>query len=139
MREDQVGFFVYVVAVFMVVGVGIGGGLWYFFYREGVDPFAARSHESTTSGFIEASGTGEGAPVGRRKEDINDDGVINQTDVGIVKQNTGCAGGQPCWSRVVGKTLSGDNPIYASDLDMNGDDTISEEDANYVSSRIGTR
>lgn len=59
-----------------------------------------------------------------KKEDINKDGKVDQVDEAIIQKHFGCQLKQPCWTTVIGKTLSGDNPIYTSDLDMNGDNII---------------
>ncbi len=53
------------------------------------------------------------------KLDINRDGKVNYTDVQIINNSVGCKSIDPCWHKVVGKTLDGDNPIYNSDLDLN--------------------
>lgn len=72
----------------------------------------------------EATGSGSNFKTG----DINDDGVTDSTDELMVQLSKGCGSGEPCWDEVVGKTLSGDNPIYARDLDLNGDGTITDAD-----------
>ncbi|MCX7996264.1 MAG: dockerin type I domain-containing protein [Patescibacteria group bacterium] len=132
MRTSQTGFLIYVIAILMVVGVGIGGGLWYFFYREGIDPFTVQRSGVRPARAREASTAGS-----RKKEDINDDGMVDQTDAGIIRQNIGCASGQTCWGGVIGKTLSGDNPIYAADLDMDGNGMIEERDVELITAQIG--
>ena len=71
------------------------------------------------------------------KEDINQDGVINEVDANFVKTNMNCKQADPCWNKVIGKTLSGENPIYASDLDFNHDGIITEVDLNIDQSKIG--
>lgn len=60
--------------------------------------------------------------------DINDDGTINAFDSIYVQENIGCSSVDPCWQTVVGETLSGSNPIYVFDLDLNQDDVINEAD-----------
>lgn len=64
------------------------------------------------------------ASVSYKKEDLNKDGKVDSVDEAIVTKQFGCQRNNPCWNKVIGKTLSGDNPIYASDLDMNGDGVI---------------
>lgn len=64
------------------------------------------------------------ASLAYKSEDINKDGQVDQADEEIVKKQFGCRPNQSCWSKVIGKTLSGDNPIYTSDLDLNKDGNI---------------
>jgi hypothetical protein len=65
-----------------------------------------------------------GYPMG----DINRDNKVDFADQQLIKSSIGCQKSNPCWTKVVGKTLDGDNPIYASDLDLNGDGIISAID-----------
>lgn len=63
------------------------------------------------------------------KGDINKDGKVDVMDSEIIRNNLGCHSGiLACWSRLVGKTVEGDNPIYTSDLDLNGDGKIDDAD-----------
>ena len=68
----------------------------------------------------------------RRKEDVNWDEMVNQTDANMVKTQLNCKKTDPCWNKVIGKTMTGDNPIYAFDLDMNTDGVIDQKDMNQV-------
>ena len=56
------------------------------------------------------------------------DGKPTYEDVALVKSHLGCKKSDPCWGEVVGKTHDGDNPLYTSDLDMNGDGVIDTAD-----------
>lgn len=56
------------------------------------------------------------------------DGKVTQADIYLVQQYLSCKKGDVCWNKVVGKTHDGDNPIYTSDLDMNGDGVIDNRD-----------
>ena len=77
-----------------------------------------------TKKFLSPAPVSNQASTYYKKEDINKDGKVDQVDEEIVRKQFGCQVRQPCWSKVIGKTLSGDNPIYASDLDLNGDNII---------------
>ncbi len=71
-------------------------------------------------------------PSNYKRADINQDGVVDATDAEIVRENIGCSKTKSCWNKVVDYTLSGHNPIYASDLDLNGDGVISQADVDLV-------
>lgn len=60
--------------------------------------------------------------------DVNDDSSVTAADVDMIKGQLGCSEGQDCWTRVIGKTLSGDNPIYVMDMDYSKDGSINEAD-----------
>ncbi len=60
--------------------------------------------------------------------DVNRDGAVSAMDTELLRQNLDCSQADPCWQKVVGKTVDGDNPIYASDLDLNGDGTLNDLD-----------
>lgn len=62
------------------------------------------------------------------KGDINRDGKVDSEDADLIKKASPCNHVDPCWKKVVGKTKDGDNPIYASDLDLNHDDNVNELD-----------
>jgi hypothetical protein len=76
---------------------------------------------------------GKSRPIG----DINDDGSVTVVDVQLVRGQVGCTSESECWNTVVGKTLSGDNPIYTSDLDLDGDGSITDADAEIVNQNMG--
>lgn len=60
--------------------------------------------------------------------DVNDDGSVTAADIDMINGEMGCAEGQECWTKVIGKTLSGDNPIYVMDMDYSKDGSINEAD-----------
>jgi len=68
----------------------------------------------------------------RRKEDINWDDKVDYLDSNIINLSLGCKKNDACWSKVIGKTVTGDNPIYSSDLDLNGDGIVDAQDAVLV-------
>lgn len=68
------------------------------------------------------------------KGDINRDGKIDAEDADLVRKASPCNHAFECWKKVVGKTKDGDNPIYASDLDLNHDDNVNELDISAMSS-----
>ena len=111
----------------LIFVAGIGGGFYYFFYREGKNPF----EKSTAIKYSPTVKNGDGG--GKRiPGDVNDNGMIDNTDVQIVRDHIGCSKTQDCWGDVIGKTLSGDNPIYTSDLDFNTDGIVDEKDTQFV-------
>lgn len=64
--------------------------------------------------------------------DINRDGKVDFTDRQFIDNNLGCKKQSPCWTKVIGKTMDGDNPIYASDLDLNKDNVIDKLDGEMI-------
>lgn len=66
--------------------------------------------------------------------DINRDEKIDAEDADLVRKASPCNHAFECWNKVVGKTKDGDNPIYASDLDLNHDDNVNELDISAMSS-----
>jgi hypothetical protein len=74
------------------------------------------------------------ASITYKKEDINKDEKIDQSDMDIVIKQLSCQKADSCWNKVIDKTLNGDNPIYVFDLDMNGDGLISQIDVDQVQS-----
>lgn len=69
-----------------------------------------------------------------KSEDINKNEKIDQTDADIVNKQSNCKKTEPCWNKVIGKTLNGDNPIYTFDLDLNSDGIINQIDVAQVES-----
>lgn len=128
--ESNTGLAIFI-ALLIFVG-GIGGAFYYFFYREGKNPFEKSTLIRKSAPVQEGSGGGQRIPG-----DINDNGTIDNTDVQMVRDHIGCTNDQNCWNDVIGKTLSGDNPIYASDLDLNSSNKVDEEDAQFVLDKIG--
>ncbi len=71
--------------------------------------------------------------VGKYKRgDINRDGRIDELDKRLVEVEMGCKNDSPCWQKVVGETMDGDNPIYVFDLDLNKDGKIDKVDLSLV-------
>ncbi len=69
-----------------------------------------------------------------KAEDINQDGTVDAVDENYINTHMGCANGSQCWNKVIGKTLSGDNPIYTSDMDLNHNNTIDQGDLDMIKS-----
>jgi len=63
-----------------------------------------------------------------KKGDINRDGKVDQIDFMYIRNSDNCRQGESCWTKVVGKTSDGDNPIYVSALDQNKDGVINNMD-----------
>ena len=68
----------------------------------------------------------------RSPKDINWDNKVDDLDANIIKSVLGCKKTDPCWNKVVGKTITGDNPIYASDADLNKDGVIDQKDIDFL-------
>lgn len=64
--------------------------------------------------------------------DIDRSGTADEEDKTMVRGQLGCLKTQPCWNQTVGKTKDGDNPIYASDLDLNKDGQVDQKDLDLV-------
>jgi hypothetical protein len=126
--ESNTGLAIFIALLIFVAGVG--GAFYYFFYREGKNPFEQSTLVRKSASNQEGSGGGQRIPG-----DINDNGTIDNTDVQMVRDKIGCDFAQSCWGEVIGKTLSGDNPIYTSDLDLEKDDKIDESDVKFVMDR----
>ncbi len=122
--------------LFLFLIAGIGGGFWYFFYREGNDPFTIRKTDQLRNRNVDAAESTV-TQSGRRPEDINDDGTITVDDISLIQIKIGCSQQDDCWDDVIGKTLSGDNPIYTFDLDVDKDGTISAADSLRINSILG--
>lgn len=127
MRSSRDGNAAVILLGIILIGALIAAGIFFLAPRPGTSNQQAAPQQQDNSLSI-----GESRPAG----DINDDGVVTQVDVQLVRAQIGCAAADPCWNQVIGKTLSGDNPIYASDLDIDNDQTITENDANEVSKNI---
>jgi hypothetical protein len=131
--EDNTGNTIaLIIGLILVVGVGIGGGLWFNFYRVGNDPFKIEPLGKSTKSTQETS-----TNSGRKREDINDDGAVNGDDSQIVSASIGCSQVQSCWDDVIGKTLSGDNPIYVYDLDVDDSGEINDNDVAQIKAAMG--
>lgn len=72
------------------------------------------------------------AAVTHNIADINRDGNVDSVDKNFIYSNMGCKKEESCWNKVVGKTSDGDNPIYASDLDLSRDGSIDQSDLNML-------
>lgn len=131
MDENKGSIAATIFGLLLFLGVGIGGGLWYFFYKEGKDPFKVVPLEKTKS-----SKSAE-ANTGRKPEDINDDGVVDAEDVQLVQDNMWCTLTDDCWDDMIGKTKSGDNPIFVYDLDVAKDSSINDNDVAQIQSVMG--
>lgn len=68
----------------------------------------------------------------KKKEDINWDEMVDPIDMAFVKTHVGCNREKLCWKSVIGKTVTGDNPIYVFDLDMNSDGMIDQKDVDLI-------
>lgn len=64
--------------------------------------------------------------------DIDRSGTVDGADQALVQAGMGCTKLLPCWSKVIGKTKDGDNPIYVSDTDLNKDGVIDQKDLDLV-------
>jgi hypothetical protein len=62
------------------------------------------------------------------KGDINQDGKVDALDEVLIKNNIHCQSTDACWEKVIEHTVSGYNPIYVKDLDINKDNIIDEND-----------
>jgi len=89
----------------------------YFFPKQLTLPSSTSPSPAPTTGALYKTG------------DVNQDGKVDISDTVFFDQNAGCKKADPCWSKVVGYTLSGHNPIYASDLDLNKDGMVNSTDA----------
>ncbi len=67
-----------------------------------------------------------------KKEDIDKNEKVDEADQEFVNKQLNCKKGDLCWNKVVGKTINGDNPIYAFDLDLNNDGVIDQLDAAQI-------
>lgn len=114
-----------VVLLVIVVIAGVVGSAIFFMMPKTAAP-AQQMRQDRVS-------VGESRPIG----DINDDGSVTVVDVQLVRGQVGCTSESECWNTVVGKTLSGDNPIYTSDLDLDGDGSITDADAEIVNQNMG--
>jgi hypothetical protein len=72
------------------------------------------------------------ASVTYKKEDIDKDEKVDTSDEDFVIKQLNCQKSLPCWNKVIGKTLNGDNPIYTFDLDMNADGVINQLDVDQI-------
>jgi hypothetical protein len=64
--------------------------------------------------------------------DIDRSGIVDGADQALVQMGMGCTKSQTCWSKVIGKTKDGDNPIYILDTDLNHDGVIDQTDLDLV-------
>lgn len=87
---------------------------------------------------LKAPATSKPTPAGSgyenyKVEDVDKDGNVSVADRVMIESHIGCSKGSACWDERVGKTIAGDNPIYTSDLDLNGDGTVNQPDVAMVS------
>jgi flagellin-like hook-associated protein FlgL len=128
--ESNTGLAIFIALLIFIAG--IGGAFYYFFYREGKNPFEKSTLVRKSASNQEGSGGGQ-----RVFGDINDNGSFDNSDVQMVRDNIGCSIDENCWDDVIGKTLSGDNPIYTSDLDLDESKKIDEADAQIIIDKLG--
>jgi hypothetical protein len=124
MKSSENGNIAVILLVILVIAGAIGSAI--FFIMPKTDTPAQQIQQDSLS-------IGQSRPTG----DINDDGSVTVVDVQLVRGQIGCTSESECWNTVVGKTLSGDNPIYASDLDLDGDSAITDADADIVNQNVG--
>lgn len=117
-KERGSAVIIIILTVIVLVGVGIAG---MFFLK------SSPQTPSTPKQGGELTET-------KLKGDINRDGKIDSEDADLVRKASPCNHAFECWNKVVGKTKDGDNPIYASDLDLNHDDNVNELDISAMSS-----
>lgn len=119
MKNERGSAVIFMVALVIIILLGVG-----------VVVFFMKSSPQTPSTLKQ----GGGLPETKLKGDINRDGKINAEDADLVRKASPCNHAFECWNKVVGKTKDGDNPIYASDLDLNHDDNVNELDISAMSS-----
>lgn len=112
----------------IVLGVGIVFGVYYGVMKKS-SPLSQPQVAATTAP-LPTKTSMEVAPTvtGFQKGDINHDGLVNTVDTNIIQAQFGCKSTDPCWKKVIGKTLDGDNPIYTFDIDFNKDSIIDQKD-----------
>ena len=110
MKKERGSAVIIIVALMIIILLGVG-----------VAGFFLKSSPQST-------------PSTKLKGDINRDGGIDAEDADLVRKTSPCNHAFECWNKVVGKTKGGDNPIYASDLDLNHDDNVNELDISAMSS-----
>jgi hypothetical protein len=118
----------FVLAVFIVAG-GVYG---YLYYTGKVSiPFSGESAAGSApdDGSADtANSVDNGYDPTTAEGDINDDGKVDLMDMQYIKDHAGCNQDDECWSKMIDKTITGHNPIYTSDLDLNQDGMIDESD-----------
>lgn len=109
------------------VGVVVGGVVFVlllaalsFFFLSGM----GKSPNSSVATVVPTS-----APL---TGDIDKSGVADDSDKLLIRGQLGCKKEDPCWKKTVGKTVEGDNPLYAFDLDLDKDGVISQKDMDMV-------
>lgn len=127
MKSSRDGNAVVILLAIVMIGGLLAAGIYFLAPNPGTTSQQAAPQQQDSSLSI-----GESRPAG----DINDDGVVTQVDAQLVRAQIGCTSADACWNEVIGKTLSGDNPIYTSDLDMDSDGSITENDAIEVTKNI---
>lgn len=130
-----------IIALFLFAVMLVGSGIYAFLRFSGMDsdiPFfqdiTSRSAESTED---QAVGSDENKPAqatdpSREEGDINDDGEINYLDMQLISGSLGCSQDEECWQKTIGKTVTGHNPIYVFDLDLDGNGVIDVGDEGVV-------
>jgi hypothetical protein len=109
-QQGQVALIVFIVLLLFVVG-------WVFF---------SMSNRQQISSILPENGNE------RNKADINWDEKIDITDADLLKPYLNCKKNDACWQKVIGKTVTGDNPIYVYDGDLSGDGVIDQKDVEMI-------
>jgi hypothetical protein len=132
--ENQQPFAGAIIVMFVLALVIVGGGIFGYLYMTGQVslPFVdSASSASPASGESVQSEEGSYDPT-MAEGDINDDGNVDFLDSQYISTHTGCSEGDSCWSDVIDHTITGHNPIYTSDLDLNGDGVIDDSDTEVI-------
>lgn len=119
MKNERGSAVIIIVALVIVILLGVG-----------ITVFFLKSSPQTPSTKKQGGELSET----KLKGDINRDEKIDSEDADLVRKASPCNHAFACWNKVVGKTKDGDNPIYASDLDLNHDDNVNELDISAMSS-----
>ena len=109
------------ITAFVIFLIVIGVIIFYFkgyFFKAFTTPPAASVASNQDDGYA--------------KGDINKDGQVNAVDLQLIQASIGCNKDSACWNKIIAKTLSGDNPIYTSDLDLDGDGEVTTQDVNLA-------
>ncbi|MBI4973228.1 hypothetical protein HZC27_01325 [Candidatus Roizmanbacteria bacterium] len=120
MKNERGSAVIIIVALVIVILLGVAVAGMLFFKSSPQTPSTPKQ--------------GGGLTETKLKGDINRDGKIDAEDADLVRKASPCNHAFACWNKVVGKTKDGDNPIYASDLDLNHDDNVNELDISAMSS-----
>jgi hypothetical protein len=132
--ENQQPFAGAIIVMFVLALFIVGGGIFGYLYMTGKVsmPFLeSASSASTQTGESNEAEEDSYDPT-TAEGDINDDGNVDYLDSQYIPTHTGCTEGDSCWSDVIDHTITGHNPIYTSDLDLNGDGVIDDSDTEVI-------